>query len=402
MKILVADDSRTMRRVFRTILESMGHAPGDIQEAGDAVEAIAYLKAAKFDFDYIIADYDMAGMEGNAFLLRLKSDAPNKRIPVLLCINASQRLAAADSIRHGATMMLERPFRDGDAKQKFQAIENSLKQKKAAEASQFLRSIVSTAEAEAELPFLMQLPSHLMKEFLQLSSRTMYEQGTIIYRAGDPVDSLYVVTLGDIEMIPTDGSAAEISHEGETFGEMAFMSGEPSPMTARAHSVAQIIALPRQKLAELVSHQPRMSQYLSTLVARRSKMLNKPPAARMESEFSGSLNSMSFADVLQLLQVGRKTGHLELEMGGKRGDIGMESGEVKFARAGDKIGDDAFYTLASWRTASFAFISSPLKSAPNIKTPTMPLLMEAMRRVDESVRSEPSGAENENSLKGLF
>ena len=28
MKILVADDSRTMRRVFRTLLESMGHAAG--------------------------------------------------------------------------------------------------------------------------------------------------------------------------------------------------------------------------------------------------------------------------------------------------------------------------------------------------------------------------------------
>jgi len=401
MKILVADDSRTMRRVFRTILESMGHAPGDIQEAGDAVEAIAYLKAAKFEFDYIIADFDMAGMENHAFLDRLKNDCPGKKIPVMLCINASQRMLASESIKHGATMLLERPFRDGDAKAKLQAIESGLKQKKAQEASQFLRSIVSTAEAEAELPFLMQLPSHLMKEFLQLSSRTMYEQGAVIYRAGDPVDALYVVTLGDIELIPHDGGMTEISREGEAFGELAFMSGEPSPMTARAHSVAQVISLPRQKLAELVSHQPRMSQYLSALVARRSKLLNKP-AARQETEFSGSLNSMSFADVLQLLQVGRKTGHLELETNGKRGDIGLESGEVKYARAGDVVGDDAFYLLATWRSASFAFISSPLKGAPNIKTPTMPLLMEAMRRVDELSRSESAPVESENSLKGLF
>ncbi|HLY08474.1 MAG TPA: DUF4388 domain-containing protein [Planctomycetota bacterium] len=401
MKILIADDSRTMRRVFRTILESLGHAPGDIQEAGDAIEAIAYLKAAKFDFDYIIADFDMAGMENHAFLDRLKNDCPQKKIPVLLCINANQRMIAADSIRHGATLMLERPFRDGDAKQKIQAIESGLKAKKAQEASQFLKSIVSTAEAEAELPFLMQLPSHLMKEFLQLSSRTMYDAGAVVYRAGDPVDSLYVVTLGDVELIPHDGSSTEISREGEAFGELAFMSGEPSPVTARAHSMAQVIALPRQKLAELVSHQPRMSQYLSSLVARRSRILNKPPV-RQSTEFAGSLNSMSFADVLQLLQVGRKTGHLELELGGRKGSIGLESGEVRFARVGNFAGDEAFYHLASWRSASFAFLSSPLNGAPNITSPTMPLLMEAMRRVDEASRSEQPPVAVEKSLKDLF
>src|SRR6185295_6281688 len=268
MKILVADDSRTMRRVFRTLLESMGHASADIYEANDAIEAISLLKVMKFGIDYIIADYDMAGMENHGFLNRLKTDCPNKKIPVLICINANQRMVAAESIRHGATMLLERPFRDGDARQKLQAIEAGLKAKKAEEASQFLKTIVSTAEAEAELPFLMQLPSHIMKEFLQLSGRTTYEAGEIIYRAGDPVDSLFVVTLGDVEVIPADGNPGEMIREGEAFGELAFMSGDPSPSTATAHSFSQVVSLPRHRLAELISHQPRMSQHLSALVAR--------------------------------------------------------------------------------------------------------------------------------------
>src|SRR5574341_1255948 len=150
MRILVADDSRTMRRVFRTLLESMGHAPGDIFESNDAIEALAFLKNRKYDVDYIIADFDMAGMENHGFLHRLKQESPKKAIPVLMCINASQRMVAAESIRHGATLLLERPFRDGDARQKLQAIEAGLKAKKAEEASQFLKAIVSTAEAEAD------------------------------------------------------------------------------------------------------------------------------------------------------------------------------------------------------------------------------------------------------------
>src|SRR3954470_18977448 len=231
MKILVADDSRTMRRVFRTLLEGLGHAPGDIKEAGDAIEAIAYLKADKFNVDYIIADFDMAGMENHAFLDRLKRDGPKQGIPVLLCIGATQRMTAAESIKHGATMLLERPFRDAEARQKLQAIESGLNAKKSQEASQYLRSIVSTAEAEADLPFLTQLPSHLMKEFLQLSNRQTHQAGSIIYREGDPVDCLYVVTLGDVEMVPGDGRPTEICREGEAFGELAFMSGEASPLT---------------------------------------------------------------------------------------------------------------------------------------------------------------------------
>src|SRR6185295_10818768 len=96
--------------------------------------------------------------------------------------------------------------------------------------------------------------------------------------------------------------------------------------------------------------------------------------------------SMSFADVLQLLQVGRKTGTIELEMSGRKGEIGIESGEVRQARAGTITGEEAFYQLAGWRNASFAFVTSPLRGTPNITSPTMPLLMEAMRRVDEMSR----------------
>jgi uncharacterized protein DUF4388/cyclic nucleotide-binding protein len=218
------------------------------------------------------------------------------------------------------------------------------------------------------------------------------------------VASLYLATLGDVELVPHDGGASEMIREGEAFGELAFMSGDASPATAKAHSMSQIVSLPRHKLAELISHQPRMSQHLSALVARRSKLLSKPPPA-LNTEFSGNLNSMSFADVLQLLQVGRKTGTIQLEMSGRKGEIGLESGEVRQAAiVGGISGEEAFYQLAGWSSASFAFISAPIKGAPNIKSPTMPLLMEAMRRVDESIRTNASrGADSaEKTLNELF
>jgi CRP-like cAMP-binding protein len=310
-------------------------------------------------------------------------------------------MVASEALKKGATMLLERPFRDGDARQKLQSIEAGLKAQKAAEASQFLKAIVSTAEAEIDLPFLMQLPSPIMKEFLQLSVRNMYQAGETIYKAGDNVDALYVVTLGDVELLPQGSGSPEMIREGESFGELSFMSGERSPATAKAHSMSQVVSLPRHKLAELINHQPRMSQHLSALVARRSKQMNKPPPSPGNTEFSGNLSSMSFADVLQLLQVGRKTGYIVLQSQGRKGEIGIESGEVRQARAEAQTGEEAFYALAAWKGATFAFSSMPLKDAPNITSPTMPLLMEAMRRVDEASRAAPP-TDGERTLKDLF
>jgi CRP-like cAMP-binding protein len=240
-----------------------------------------------------------------------------------------------------------------------------------------------------------------MKEFLQLSGRTTYEAGEAIFRAGDPVDSLYVVTLGDVEMIPSGGGPTEIVREGEAFGELAFMSGERSPATARAHSMSQVVSLPRHRLAELISHQPRMSQHLSALVARRSKPVAKTSSPAANTEFSGNLTSMSFADVLQLLGVGRKTGILHLNHGANKGEIGLEAGEVRQACVvGGIEGEEAFYQLAAWKNATFGFVSGKMKNTPNITTPTMPLLMEAMRRVDESGRATPNSSDK--SLNELF
>jgi hypothetical protein len=94
-------------------------------------------------------------------------------------------------------------------------------------------------------------------------------------------------------------------------------------------------------------------------------------------------------------------------MSGRRGEIGIEGGEVRRAAIVDGVsGEDAFYQMAGWKSATFAFISGAnKKGAPNITTPTMPLLMEAMRRVDESSRTpttrrEPDSAEK--SLNELF
>lgn len=398
MIILVADDSRTMRRVFRNALETMGCASADILEAGDTVEALSVLKTRKFDVDLLIVDLDMPGMEGHGFLKRVKQDSHPRSIPVILCINPNQRRYAQEGSQYATIDLLERPFRDADLRAKLQTFEPAIRAKKTKEASDVLRTIVSTAEAEVDLPFLMQLPSYIMKELLQLASQSSHEQGAILLKAGHAVEALHIVSLGEVEIVDRSGKVVEVCNTGDCFAELAFMQGQVCDADVRARSWVQVISLPRHKLTELLHHQPKMSQYLSALVARRSKALSKPPAVASGTEFAGSLSAMSFADVLQLLQLGRKTGQLHLSGGKGKGEIVIESGEVRHASTGSMTGEDAFYTLAGWKDATFQFSSGRASGPKSITQPTMSLLMEAMRRIDEGQRSSPT----DETLNALF
>jgi hypothetical protein len=102
---------------------------------------------------------------------------------------------------------------------------------------------------------------------------------------------------------------------------------------------------------------------------------------------------------LQILQLGRKTGLLELSRGSERGGIEIESGEARHAWTPDLQGEDAFYALACWDGAGFAFLSGPVKNPKTLQTPTMSLLMEAMRRHDEGKRP-PAGGDGLDALFG--
>jgi len=66
---LVVDDSRVIRKVARRILEDLGL---EVAEAGDGVEALAWVRAAVPDV--ILLDWHMPVMNGMEFLSRLRQE----------------------------------------------------------------------------------------------------------------------------------------------------------------------------------------------------------------------------------------------------------------------------------------------------------------------------------------
>lgn len=103
------------------------------------------------------------------------------------------------------------------------------------------------------------------------------------------------------------------------------------------------------------------------------------------TRFSGSLTEMSVVDLLQTIDVSRKSGVLNVKRDdGDQGMISFDSGAVIHAVVEDLGGEDAVYRLLLWRDGIFELEFRKVSLVERtVHRTTQALLMEGMRRLDE-------------------
>jgi CRP-like cAMP-binding protein len=378
-----------MRKIFRTLLIGMEIPDEEIFEASDGSDALRALNEIRPEIDLVIADWELPGLDGHAFHRQLRG-VPSPK-PVLFCIGREQRTPAMVALP-GADF-IERPFRDETAQDKVRRLGAEVKARRLQEGSDVLKQVVSSIEVD--LPFLIRLPTRLIEEFLRLSTKAKHPAGTTLLRPDEIVDSLHVLTSGQVELFEGTGKVVQTCMDGDCFGEFSFMLNQPSKVGAKSKTPVEVASLSRTALGELVRRHPSMADYLSTLMARRWKSKGTTRITRAEGELMGSLESMPFADVIQLLHVTQKTGVLGLRDGDLSGGLYFRGGEVSHAWVGQVKGEEAFYQMATWKKARFGFNGiARREEEQSIEQPTMTLLMEAMRRMDEDGGKPPASPKN--------
>ncbi len=103
-KVLVADDSSTMRKIILRSLNAVGVT--DITEAADGEEAVA-----KFDqdtFDMVLTDWNMPGKNGLEVLQDIRSK--NKDVPVIMVTTEAEKSRVLEAIQNGVSDYLVKPF----------------------------------------------------------------------------------------------------------------------------------------------------------------------------------------------------------------------------------------------------------------------------------------------------
>ena len=103
-KILIVDDSRTSRKILRTILEGAGHEV--IGEAVDGVDGVN--KFQELSPEITTLDITMPNMDGLDALKEIKK--LNADAKVIMVTAAGQQNKMVEAIKSGASEFVTKPF----------------------------------------------------------------------------------------------------------------------------------------------------------------------------------------------------------------------------------------------------------------------------------------------------
>jgi len=106
MKILVVDDFSTMRRIVKNLLRDLGFT--NTHEADDGNTALPMLQSGNFDF--LVTDWNMPGMQGIDLLKAVRADERLKSLPVLMVTAESKREQIIEAAQAGVNGYIVKPF----------------------------------------------------------------------------------------------------------------------------------------------------------------------------------------------------------------------------------------------------------------------------------------------------
>jgi len=124
-------------------------------------------------------------------------------------------------------------------------------------------------------------------------------------------------------------------------------------------------------------------------IATINELLTTEIKAGPKSDFSGSLSHLNPVEIIQMINLGRKSGTLSiLHSEGHEGTLRVKSGEIYWASysSGKSVlhGEIAVYNILKLSVGSFLFkAGEPEVTDPNVQLSTMNVLMEGCRLIDE-------------------
>ncbi|MFN7131268.1 MAG: response regulator, partial [Myxococcales bacterium] len=128
--------------------------------------------------------------------------------------------------------------------------------------------------------------------------------------------------------------------------------------------------------------------YIKEIVTRVKILLAKREKEKEDRKeggkgFSGNLADMGVVDLVQTIELGRKSGAMHLHYNGKDGHIYFREGKIVDAEVGRLHGENAFYRLLNASEGTFELEFGAQERSDRIEISTQGLLMEGMRRIDE-------------------
>jgi two-component system chemotaxis response regulator CheY len=115
---LIVDDSKVVRKVLRRIVEDLGFFCTEADYGDDAYERCELDGMP----DVILLDWNMPGVDGMEFLVRLRATAGGKTPKVIFCTTECTKEGMEEAVKAGADEFIMKPFDGEIIKAKFRMV----------------------------------------------------------------------------------------------------------------------------------------------------------------------------------------------------------------------------------------------------------------------------------------
>lgn len=224
-----------------------------------------------------------------------------------------------------------------------------------------------------------------LKDLVSMLRLRKHVPNDIIIRKGDLGKNLYIILSGQVDVVDQDGISITRLRNGEVFGEMSLISGDPVGATIKVLEPTTILYIRGQDFLKVLNRFPSLQMYFARLLSRRLAKSNVLISKEFSSGMTGTLAQMPPVELFQTLNYNQKTGSLKLNLPKGKASLAFRGGSIISAEYGHKDGKSAFFSILSEKEGRFHF--APGLEEKDMKLPElgmfMELLMEGLRKLDE-------------------
>lgn len=181
--------------------------------------------------------------------------------------------------------------------------------KKRQESKQLLEKLSNVA-------LLRSLPPEEIQAILDFITPMDFNPGEVVFNLGDVADGLYLISEGQVDIVQPgdieDHVIASLS-PGDSFGEMALLSGEPRYASARCVTAVKLLKINKEHFEALITVSPNLKRAVEKLSSQRilsnvQEIGSEVDKIHWQNVALSNIQRLTYAEESAALQTQAKTG----------------------------------------------------------------------------------------------